>query len=376
MPPGGAVLVRDLQAPRQGRRAAEQLLVEVVPDPADRLRDQQRGRYRVGERSRGDAEPPQPPHADDGRQRHAAPDAQPSGPHGEHPVPHVRDVGRRGDVEVDPAPDDARRHHPQRDVADQVRVAAERAPPAAGNQDRQRDPDDVAERVEADVQRADVEAADRRAGNVPRQRAGDVRHAPRLPPRDPADRHKVILSQKYLPGMLLTRALPSTPAKPPAGHGRSATADEHRGRRNCPSAASGRAGARSAAADPEPAAVRPRRHRAAERDRRRRRRADSRVLGDGRGDGRGRRAVRGPDDADLVQRPAPGVRLSRRLPGGRGVAGLRRAPPRGAGGGRGVRRGRLVPAAPPYARGADGDRRRGVGRRGSGCRSGGRWAPR
>jgi hypothetical protein len=43
--------VGNLQAPGQCRRAAEQLFVEVVPDPADRLRDEQPGRYRVGERS-------------------------------------------------------------------------------------------------------------------------------------------------------------------------------------------------------------------------------------------------------------------------------------------------------------------------------------
>ena len=104
--------------------------------------------------------------------------------HGDGPrergTPHVRDVGGRGDVEVDPAADDAGRHHPQRDVADQVRVAAEGAR-AAADQDRQRDPDDVAEGVEADVQRADVEAADRRTGNVLRQRAGAMRR--RLPHR-------------------------------------------------------------------------------------------------------------------------------------------------------------------------------------------------
>src|SRR5262249_34708360 len=38
---GHAVLVGDLQAPRQRRRAAEELLVEVVTDPADALRHQQ-----------------------------------------------------------------------------------------------------------------------------------------------------------------------------------------------------------------------------------------------------------------------------------------------------------------------------------------------
>jgi hypothetical protein len=38
-----AVRGTDLKAPGQRRRAAKQLLVEVVADPADRLRDEQRG---------------------------------------------------------------------------------------------------------------------------------------------------------------------------------------------------------------------------------------------------------------------------------------------------------------------------------------------
>src|SRR6185437_497411 len=150
-------------------------------DPPHGLGDEQRGRDGVGEGADRDPELAQPPGADRRREGNAAPDAEAAGPHGEHPVPDVRDVARGGDVEVDPAADDAGGHYPQGEVVDQVRVAAERAPAPPGDHDRQRDPDDVPEGVEVDVQRADVKAADRRTGNELRQRAGAMRHGPRLP---------------------------------------------------------------------------------------------------------------------------------------------------------------------------------------------------
>src|SRR5581483_10059964 len=163
------VLERDLQAPGQRGRAAEQLLVEVVADPADALRHQQGGRDRVHELGRVDAVAAQPPQADHGRQRDAAPDAEAAVPDREHAVPDVRDVHRGGDVEVDPAADDPGRDAPQRDVAHDVGVAADGPPPPPGDDDRQGDADQARQGVEVNDQRADAEAVDRRAGNVCRQ---------------------------------------------------------------------------------------------------------------------------------------------------------------------------------------------------------------
>src|SRR4029077_15223670 len=76
--------------------------------------------------------------------------------------------------EVDPAADDPGRDAPQRDVADDVRVAADGAPPAPGDDDRRGDADQVRQGVKVYDQRADVEAVDRRAGNVRRGGHGHI----------------------------------------------------------------------------------------------------------------------------------------------------------------------------------------------------------
>ena len=235
------------------------------------------GRHRVGERSRGDAEPAQPPDAGGGGERHAAPDAQAAGPDGEDPVPHVRDVGRRGDVEVDPAADDARRYHPQRDVADEVGVAAERAPPAAGDQDGQGDPDDVAERVEKRMSSGPTWKL--LIGGLGRYRGSalvtcDMRQ--RLPLGARRTDTGSFCLRSILAGTLVARGA----AFLPSGEIRLRATDGARHLMSAGaggaarSAVPGPAGAGSAAADPEQAALRARRHGAAERDRRRRRGAE------------------------------------------------------------------------------------------------------
>ena len=157
---------RDLQPPGQAGRLAEQLLVEVVADPADRLGHQQGGRHRVHEQRHARPGPAHPPGSHQGGDGDGAPDAQPAAPHGEHAVPDVRDVHGRGDVEVDPPADDPGRDRPERHVPDQVRVAAHGPPAAPRDHDRRRDADQVHQRVEVNLERADVETADRRAGNV------------------------------------------------------------------------------------------------------------------------------------------------------------------------------------------------------------------
>ena len=180
--PGRPVGERDLQPPGQAGRPAEQFLVEVVPDPAESLRDEQGGRHRVHDHRHVAADPAHPPDADQDRDRDRAPDAEPAAPGGEDAVPDVRDIHRRGDVEVDTAADDPGRHAPHGDVPDQLGVSAGGGPAAAGHDDRHRDADQVHQRVDVNERRADVEPVDRRARDV--QRLADRRgyrirrHAP------------------------------------------------------------------------------------------------------------------------------------------------------------------------------------------------------
>src|SRR5205085_3091261 len=120
-PVGGA----DLKAPGQRRWLAEQLLVEVVADPSDRLGDQQAGRRYVDEPAQvGAAQPTMgAPHADGNAGSDPAPDAQPTLPDRKRAPPVVRYLARGGDEEVDPAPDQPGREGPHRDLGGQVGVA-------------------------------------------------------------------------------------------------------------------------------------------------------------------------------------------------------------------------------------------------------------
>src|ERR1700733_10597366 len=55
---GRIATVEDLQTPRHRGLAAEELLVEVVPETADRLRENDAGRYRVGKGRKRNATTP------------------------------------------------------------------------------------------------------------------------------------------------------------------------------------------------------------------------------------------------------------------------------------------------------------------------------
>ena len=191
----------DLQGPGQPGRLAEELLVEIVANPADGLRDQQCRSDRVREPpgvSSGSLDPPDPGR---GPGRDAPPDAKTAGPDGEDSPPVVRDVGRSGDVEINPAADDPGRDGPDGHVADQVRVAAHGTPPAPGDDHSQGDPDHVHEAIYVDEQRSEVEPVDRRARNeAQRQAMGVDRHESRVclttggsAPRVPAGTHSMPL---------------------------------------------------------------------------------------------------------------------------------------------------------------------------------------
>src|SRR6266566_8250809 len=86
---GRAVCWADLESPRQGRGAAEQLLVEIVADAADRLCHKQSGSSRIEKGGNLGATAPQHPEPSQRAGGNAAPDAQAAFPNRKHspPVP-------------------------------------------------------------------------------------------------------------------------------------------------------------------------------------------------------------------------------------------------------------------------------------------------
>jgi hypothetical protein len=77
----------DPQGPRQGRRAAEELLIEVVADPPDRLGDEGAGSGGTHERAERDAAPAQNPKAGERAAGDAAPDPEAALPDGKPSPP-------------------------------------------------------------------------------------------------------------------------------------------------------------------------------------------------------------------------------------------------------------------------------------------------
>ena len=175
----------DLQAPRQGRRPPVQLLVEVVAQPADRLRQNDPRGDRIAER--GQRYPPSPardPGADPA-ERHRAPNAQSAIPDPEcraQPGAAGSEICRpvRHDV-IDPPTDQPERHGPQRDVIDHATLAAARLPPAITDDQRRDDPGDDAQRVRAQRNRPDEPDALCRAGDVGQRGDRHARTAWRTP---------------------------------------------------------------------------------------------------------------------------------------------------------------------------------------------------
>src|SRR3954468_11228160 len=182
---GGAVEVArrpvvavDLEAPRQRGRAPVELLVEVVADTTDGLRDEQRRRRGIEKARHVGARATQAPDPGGRAQRDAAPDPQAALPDGERSPPVVGDLVPARGQEVEPTADDPGRETPQRHVLDEFARAALRLPPARGDPHRRQHGQHVAEPIDADVKGPDVDPVERRAGNRP-----DDGHRPILPGR-------------------------------------------------------------------------------------------------------------------------------------------------------------------------------------------------
>jgi hypothetical protein len=161
----GAVNGADLEAPWQRCRAAEELLVEVVADPADGLRDEQAGGGGVQEGRDVGTAAAQHDQAGERAAGDAAPDAKAAFPDRQRPPPVVGHLVPTGGQVVDPPADQARRKAPQRDLVDELTPAALALPAAPGQRDRRQQGEGVHHPIGVDEQRPDVQAVDRWAGN-------------------------------------------------------------------------------------------------------------------------------------------------------------------------------------------------------------------
>jgi len=162
---GDSVRAGDLQPPRQLGRAAEQLLVEVVADPADRLGAQQPWGDDVHEQSQlrpreslvGDVQ------AGRGAGGDPAPDPEPALPDRERTPPVIGDLTRGRDQEIDPPADQAGGKAPHRDLVTEIRVAAHPLPAPAGDHDRRDHGEHVGDSIRVEEERADAESVRGRA---------------------------------------------------------------------------------------------------------------------------------------------------------------------------------------------------------------------
>ena len=160
----------DLHAPRQRRRPAVKLLIEVVAQPADRLRENDSRRNRVAERRQRYAAAPAADPSADATERDRTPDTQAAVPDAQR----TKDPGTAvaevlwpvGDDVVQPTADQPERHRPQRDVIDDAALAAPCLPPSIADDQRHHDADDDEQRIRPDRDRPEIPHALRRAGKV------------------------------------------------------------------------------------------------------------------------------------------------------------------------------------------------------------------
>ena len=166
----------DLQAPGQVGGSPEQLLVEVVAEPADHLGQQQAGGQRVRQRPQ---QHPVPVAVEPGSEHSAgdrAPDAEAAVPD----LQGTERVAAGAEVEVvvgrhvpDPGSDQPGGNRPEGDVADLARTPTTRDPALLAEPHRGDHAQDDGQRVGADRHRAEVPDTLRRAGNRQGDGQGD-----------------------------------------------------------------------------------------------------------------------------------------------------------------------------------------------------------
>ncbi len=177
--------VEDLQTPRHRGFPAVELLVEIVPEPADGLRqDDSRGNRVAEGRQRNPATPAADPRAD-AAEGHRAPDAQAAVPDSER-CPESGSPGAPiglpiGSQVIQPAAQQSERHSPQRDVVDHAALTAARLPAPVADHQRGDDADNDEQRVRANGQRPKVPDAPRRAGEIGGQRPQEAAARCRTP---------------------------------------------------------------------------------------------------------------------------------------------------------------------------------------------------
>src|SRR5690606_2534885 len=146
-----------------------QLLVEPVPQPSDRLCEQDSRREGIGECGEADARPPaSEPGAD--------PAADEGAVNGDPALPDVEDrpdIGAGTEVEapvrdhvVDACTDDRQGYGDQTDVDHDPGLASAPSESVIGHEDRDDDAHEDAQRIEMDREGSDRERTDRRAGNT------------------------------------------------------------------------------------------------------------------------------------------------------------------------------------------------------------------
>ena len=173
--------LEDLQAPRQFRVAAVELLVEVVADPPDRLGERDSRRDRVGREGQRHPLAPAGDPRTERTQRDRARDAETAVPDlqrvdrvlaGTEVTPPVgRDV-------VEPAAHQPERHRPHGDVDDGAGRPTPGTVAPITKPDGHDDADDDAQRVGPDRQRPQMPDTLRRARNVGQHGPGGNAHQP------------------------------------------------------------------------------------------------------------------------------------------------------------------------------------------------------
>ena len=167
---GSVASLVDFQAPRQRGLAAVELLVEVVPQSADRLRENDSRRDGVAEGRQRNAQAAACNPRTDAAERDRTPDAQAAVPDAQGPdqtgaalAEVLRPVG---DDVVEPTADEAERHGPQDDVVDDARLAAPGDPASVTDQQGGDDARDDEQRVGAQGYRTELPDTLRRTRDV------------------------------------------------------------------------------------------------------------------------------------------------------------------------------------------------------------------